>query len=125
MILLQSFQSLHAMEDLKEKTVDLADHVEDLANTFYRLTVVKVTEKTSTIVSGAVVVIVMCALGLFVLLFAGCALAWWLGNLVHSRVGGFLLAAAFFLIVMVIVALLRKNTVFPMIRNMIIRKIYD
>ena len=113
------------MEDLKEKTVDLADHVEDLANTFYRLTVVKVTEKTSTIVSGAVVMIVMCALGLFVLLFAGCALAWWLGDLVHSRIGGFLLAAAFFFIVMVVVVLLRKNTLFPMIRNMIIRKIYD
>lgn len=113
------------MEDLKEKTIDLADHVEDLADTFYRLTVVKVTEKTSTIVSGAVVMIVMCALGLFVLLFAGCALAWWLGNLVQSRVGGFLLAAAFFFIVMVVLALLRKNTIFPLIRNIIIRKIYD
>ena len=83
------------MEDLKEKTVDLADHVEDLASTFYRLTVVKVTEKTSNIVSGAVVMIVMCALGLFVLLFAGCALAWWLGNLVHSRVGGFFISRSF------------------------------
>lgn len=113
------------MEDLKEKTVDLADHVEDIANTFYQLSVVKVTEKISTIVSGAVVMIIMCALGFFVLLFAGCALAWWLGNLVNSRIGGFLLAAAFYFIVMVIVALLRKNTIFPMIRNMIIRKIYD
>ena len=113
------------MEDLKEKTVDLADHVEDLANTFYRLTVVKVTEKTSTIVSGAVVAVVMCVLGLFVLLFVSCALAWWLGNLVHSRVGGFLLAAAFYFIIMLTVVLLRKNTIFPMIRNIIIRKIYE
>lgn len=113
------------MEDLKEKTADLADHVEDLASTFYRLSVVKVTGKTSTIVSGVVVVIILCALGLFVLLFAGCALAWWLGNLVHSRIGGFLLAAAFYFIIMIIVALLRKNVIFPAIRNMIIRKIYD
>lgn len=113
------------MEDLKEKTADLADHIEGLADTFYRLTVVKVTQRTSDIVSGAVVMIVMCALGLFVLLFAGCALAWWLGNLVHSRVGGFLLAAAFFLLVMLVVALIRKKTIFPMIRNMIIRKMYD
>ena len=113
------------MEELKEKTADLADHVEDLANTFYRLTVVKVTEKTSTMVSGIVVAIILGALGLFVLLFAGCALAWWLGNLVDSRVGGFLLAAGLFLIVMVVIALLRKNTIFPFIRNIIIRKIYD
>ena len=113
------------MEDLKEKTTDLADHVENLASTFYRLTVVKVTEKTSTIVSGAVVTIILCALGLFVLLFGGCALALWLGNLVNSRVGGFLVVAALFLFIMIVIVLLRKNTIFPFIRNMIIRNIYD
>ena len=113
------------MEDLKEKTLDLADHIEDLADTFYRLTVLNVTQKATNIVSGAIVMIVLCLLGFFVLLFAGCALAWWLGNIVSSRIGGFLLAAAFFLIVMILVSLLKKQTIFPMIRNLIIRKVYD
>ncbi|MEP7375622.1 MAG: phage holin family protein [Chitinophagaceae bacterium] len=113
------------MEDLKEKTIDLADHVEDLADTFYRLTVLNVTQKATNIVSNALVMIVMCSLGLFILLFAGCALAWWLGDMINSRTGGFLLTAAFFLVIMLLVALLRKKTIFPFVRDLIIRKVYD
>jgi len=113
------------MEELKEKTIDLADHVEDLADTFYRLTVLNVTQKATNIVSGAVVMIVLCSLGFCVLLFAGFAFAWWLGNIVNSRIGGFLLAAVFFLILIVIVSFLKKKTIFPLIRNLIIRRVYD
>lgn len=113
------------MEDLKEKTIDLADHVEDLADTFYRLTVLNVTQKATNIVSNALVMIIMCSLGLFILLFAGCALAWWLGDIIHSRTGGFLLTSGFFLVVMLIVGLLRKKTLFPLLRDIIIRKVYD
>jgi hypothetical protein len=113
------------MEELKEKTIDLADHVEELADTFYRLTVLNVTQKATNIVSDVVVMIVLCSLGFFVLLFAGCAFAWWLGNIINSRIGGFLLTAGLFLILMVIVSLLKKKTIFPLIRNLIIRKVYD
>lgn len=113
------------MEELKEKTVDLADHVEDLANTFYRLTLVKATEKASNILSGAVVLILIALCGFLVLLFAGIALGWWLGNVIESRAGGFLLSAGFFLIVVLFLSFLGKKTIFPLIRDMIIRKIYD
>lgn len=113
------------MDELKEKARDLIDHTEDLADTFYRLTVLNVTQKASNIASGAIVMIVMCGLGLFCLFFAGCALAWWLGDLVNSRIGGFLLTAAFFLLVLLVIALLKKKTLFPMIRDIIIRKVYE
>jgi len=113
------------MEDLKEKTRDLADHVEDLAETFYRLTLLNVTEKATNIISGAIVGILICAVGLFFLFFAGFALAWWLGDVVNSRAGGFLLTAAFFILIFFLVAVLNKKTLFPMLRDIIIRKIYD
>lgn len=113
------------IDDLKEKTTDLADHIEDLADTFYRLTIVNVTQKATNIASGAIVAIVMCVLGLFVVLFLGIALAWWLGDILNSRTGGFLLGAAFFLIVFLVAGLLRKKIIFPFIRNFIIRKVYD
>ncbi len=113
------------MEELKEKTVDLADHIEDLANTYYRLTIATATQKASNIVSGVVVAVVLCALGFFVLLFAGLALGWWLGDMINSRAGGFLLAAAVFFIIMLGISLFRKKTLFPLIRNTIIRKMYD
>jgi Putative Actinobacterial Holin-X, holin superfamily III len=113
------------MEDLKEKTADLADHVEDLADTFYKLTIVNVTQKATNIASGAVVMMAFSVLGLFVFLFLGVALAWWLGDLMNSRVAGFLLGAGFFLLVLLVIILLRKKIIFPFIRNLIISKVYD
>jgi hypothetical protein len=112
------------VDDLKEKASDLAEHVEDLANTFYRLTVLNVTQKTSNLAAGMIVGIVAAILGFFVLLFAGIALAWWLGNLLENRAAGFLLGSGIFLVVLIIVFLLKKQIISP-IRNLIIRKIYD
>jgi hypothetical protein len=113
------------MDELKEKTADLADHVEDLANTFYRLTLVNATQKASNLISSAVVTLLICSLAFLALLFMGVALAWWLGNLVHSRAGGFLLAGGFFVLAILFLTFLGKKTILPLIRDMIIRKMYD
>jgi hypothetical protein len=113
------------MEDLKEKTADLADHVEDLASTFYKLAILTVAQKATNIASSAIAMIVLCVVSFFVLLFAGIALSWWLGDLVESRPGGFLLGALFFVIIFFIVISLRKKIIFPIIRNNIISKAYD
>ena len=113
------------MNDLKEKTADLADHVEDLANTFYKLTVVNITQKATNVVSNLLLVLSITIIGFLVILFAGVALALWMGDLVNSRSGGFLITAGFFVIVLLIFASIRKKVVFPYIRNLIIRKIYD
>ena len=113
------------MEDLKEKTKDLADHVEDLAGTFYRLTTIKVTQKATNIISGAIVGVLIVTLGLFVLFFASLALGFWLGDLVNSRAGGFLIAAAFFLLILFGIVLMGKKTILPPLRDIIVRKFYD
>jgi hypothetical protein len=113
------------MNDLKEKTADLADHVEDLANTFYKLTVVNITQKATNIASNLLLVLTITIVGFLIILFVGVALALWLGDLVNSRAGGFLITAGIFGIVLLIIASIRKKIVFPYIRDLIIRKIYD
>jgi hypothetical protein len=113
------------LKDIKDKTEDIVDHIEGIADTFYKLTMVNMTQKATNIASGTVAVLAICVFGLFVLFFGGMALAWWLGDLINSRTGGFLLAAAFFLIITVIVVAYRKKIVFPFIRDLIIRKIYE
>jgi hypothetical protein len=113
------------MTDLKEKTADLADHVEDLANTFYKLTVVNITQKATNVVSNLLLVLSIAVIGFLIILFGGMALAFWLGDLLESRAGGFLMTAGLFVIVLLIIAAIRKKIVFPYIRNLIIRKIYD
>lgn len=113
------------MENLKEKTRDLADHVEDLAGTFYRLTTVRVTEKATNIISGLIIGLLAAMFGFFVLLFASFALGWWLGDLVDSRAGGFLIASAFFLLVLLGIVFTSKKTILPVLRDVIVRKFYD
>jgi hypothetical protein len=113
------------MNDLKEKTADLADHVEDLAYTFYKLTVVNITQKATNAASNLLLVLSAAILGFLVITFLGVALALWLGDLIDSRAGGFLITGAFFGLVLLIIASIRKKIVFPYIRNLIIRKIYD
>jgi hypothetical protein len=113
------------MNDLKEKTTNLADHVEDLADTFYKLAVVNVTQKTTSITSSLIGTILICTFGFFFLLFGGLALSWWLGSVVGNRAAGFLLGGAFFLVVMVVLLAMRKKIIFPYFRDLIIRKFYD
>ena len=111
-------------KNLKEKATDLVDHIEDLATTFYKLSVVNITQKTSTITSGIIVTVITGVIGLFVLLFLGVALSLWLGDLIDNRTGGFLLGAGVFLIILFILVMMRKQIMSP-IRNFIISKIYD
>jgi hypothetical protein len=113
------------MEELKEKAKDLADHAGDFADTFYRLALVNATQKAAHIGSGAVLGIIAAVLGFFCLFFMACALAWWIGNLVESRALGFLITGAFFLLVVVLLFYFRKKTILPLMRDAIVRKLYE
>jgi len=113
------------MENIKEKTIELTEHVEELADTFYRLAQVNLTQKAANLVSLGLTTIIVCIAGIFVLLFGGFALSWWLGDLLANRAAGFLLGAGFFLIVVIMVVLFRKKIILPFIRNLIVRKVYD
>jgi len=111
--------------DLKDKTADLAGHIEGIADTLYKLTIINLTQKATNLVSAAVSVIVVCTLGMFVILFAGIAFSWWIGNVIDSRAGGFLLGGLLFLIITILIVSLRKKIIFPYFRDLIIRKLYD
>jgi len=54
------------------------------------------------------VLVIVFILMLFILLFLGLALAWWLSELLHSKVLGFCGAAAVFFILLVMIIVLRK-----------------
>lgn len=113
------------MEDLKEKTADLLGHVEDVAETWQKLTVLKLTQKTADISSAIIMSLILFIAALFVLLLGGLALSWWLGDMIDSRAGGFLLGAAFFLLVALLLYISRKKLLFPQFRDRIVRKLYD
>ena len=110
---------------VKDKVDDLTGHIRDYAETYYKLTVLKVAEKATNAGAGALVAISLVTLGFLGLVFASIGLAYWIGNLVNSRVGGFLIVAGIYFLGLVLIVAMRKKIIFPYIRNSIIRKIYE
>ena len=113
------------MEELKSKVEKLTDNVEGLLKTYYRLTLVRATQKAAKIGSTFLNAWFVIILSFFMLLFGTLGLAWWLGDIMNSRVGGFLVMAGFFLLLVIALVVLRKKVLFPFFRDLIIKKIYD
>ncbi len=118
-------EELKPTEDLKDKVEDLASHAGDYIKTFYKLAVLTAAQKATTIGAGVFSILIICTLGLLALFFASVGAAWWLGNIIGSRTGGFLLIAGFYFLLVLCFVALRRNVVFPFIRNSIIKKIYE
>ena len=113
------------MEKTENKITDIPQHAEQFVETWYKLTLLNITQKSTSIASAGLTAIVVFIASLFVLLLGGIALSLWLGDLVDNRALGFLLGATFFIVVTVIVVALRKRIIFPYFRDLIIRKLYD
>jgi hypothetical protein len=111
--------------ELKDKATDILSHAEELANTYKDLAMLNLTQKLVNAGSAAFAAMIVYAAGLFVVLMCGIALAIWLGDVVHSRTGGFLLGAVFFAAVMIIAISLREKIVFSYFRDKLIRRIYE
>ncbi len=113
------------MEELKSKAGDLADSVSEYVKTYYKYTILNTADKATGILASTVASLVILFLGIFVLLFAGLALGIWLGYLLDNMAVGYLLVAGLYLLVIIIVVALRKKIVFPLIRNKIVRNLYE
>ena len=111
--------------NLKESAQRLKTNVTDYVHTYVELTKAKVTQTASTAASGAAIGVAALFLGIFFLFFLFCGLAFWVGDLINSRAGGFFIVAGFFLLLVVLVFALRKNVIVPAIRNAIISKVYE
>jgi len=113
------------MEELKSKAENLTESIGDYAETYFRLTVLKVADKATVITSSTLVALSLFFVSIFVLFFLGIAAGIWLGTLLNNAAAGYLIVAGFFVLVMLILILMRKRIIFPMIRNSIIRKFYE
>src|SRR5215467_1462411 len=112
-------------EGIKESATDLVDHVTDFLETYYQYISINVAQKSINLASGAINFVVIIFLCLLIVSFIGFGLAWWLGTVVNSRAGGLFLVAAFFLVIMIALIVMRKKLIFPFLRNVITRKIYE
>jgi hypothetical protein len=112
-------------EGLKDTVGDLFNHSVDYLNTFYKLAIVKATEKATKAAAGALSAVVVAVLGFFMLFFLVFGLAWWVGDLINSRAGGFFIVSGFFFLLIIVLVMMSKRIVFPYFRDRIIRKLYE
>jgi len=112
-------------EGIKESASDLVDHVTDFLETYYQYIAINVAQKSINLASGAINFVILIFLCLLIVSFIGFGLAWWLGDVINSRAGGFFIVAGFYLLVAVLLIVMRKKIIFPFLRNVITRKIYE
>lgn len=113
------------MEELKTNAQSLKTHVTEYVNTYAQLAKAKATQGASNAAGGAAVGLAAFVFGIFFLFFLFCGLAFWMGSLVDSRAGGFLIVAGFFLLLIVVIFAMKNKVIVPAIRNAIISKVYE
>jgi hypothetical protein len=111
--------------DIQQKARTLTDDVSELFELYYKLGVITVTERASSAASASLTMIMVMFFAMFSLLFAGLGVSWFIGRLLHSLIAGYLIVAGIFAILVILTLALRKKYLFPFVRNIIIKKIYD
>ncbi|NCI50542.1 hypothetical protein GWC95_11450 [Sediminibacterium roseum] len=118
----KTFDKLNAE---KEDNPNIAELAADYAETYYKLTVVNINQKIADISAGASFSMVAAMIVCFVFMFIGIAGALWLGKLVNDQALGFLLFGGFCIVVLIFLFVTRKKIFFPLIKNMVIKSIYE
>jgi Putative Actinobacterial Holin-X, holin superfamily III len=111
--------------DFKTKVAGLKDHVGAYVNTYSQIAKAKAVRGASNATAGIVLGVTAFFFVFFFLFFIGFGLGWWLGDVFDHRAGGFFAVAGFFLLLCVLLIALRRKVLVPMIRNMIISRIYE
>lgn len=112
------------MFEIKDKVEDIVDNVEEIAKTYYRLSVVRVADKGSNLGASLLITLLVFALLFFAMLFACMGVSWWIGQKLQNQMLGFFIVAGGLFVILLLILLLRKKVIQPFIRNIIINAIY-
>ena len=113
------------LKNLKDRAENVIGHFSDLADTYYKLGLVKATKLATNVVSGLLAGIVTLFLFIITLFFIGMGLAWWLANLLNSIPAGFFIVAGVFILLIVLLIVLRRKIVFPFLKKAILKRLYE
>ncbi len=112
------------MFEVKDKVENIVGNIEDIAKTYYKLSVVRAADKGSKLAASLLVTLLIFALLFFILLFAGLGLSWWIGQKLSNQMLGYLIVAGGLFVLLISIVLLKGKLIQPIIRNIIINKIY-
>lgn len=109
----------------KDDKRNIAELAADYVETYAKLTVVNINQKTADISAVASFSMIAGLICFFICMFLGIAAAFWLGGLVNSIGLGFLIVAGFYALLILVLFLSRKKLFYPFVKNMIIKSIYE
>lgn len=113
------------MFEIRDKVENVAENVEGIVKDYYKLSVLNAVDKGSKLGSLFIVNLLVAALGFFVFLFLGIGAGFWIGAALESNTLGFFIVAGFLLLLLVLILLLKGKTIVPLLRNIIIKNLYD
>lgn len=113
------------MSEIKESAENVLDTIEDILETHRDIAVVKFLQRFSTTASAAVIGIIGLLMILLILVFAGIGLAMWIGESLQNMKAGFFIVGGLFIVALSVILLIAKRVLVPIIRNLIIDKIYE
>lgn len=116
---------MEEQETQARPTEKLLNTAGQMIETYRDLITLTMVEKVSIGVSMSVVGIVSLVFICFVLLFGALGAAWWIGEAMNNMKAGFFIAGSGFLLLLLIVLLSARNGLIPLIRNMVIKNMYE
>ncbi len=112
--------------DSKPQTAEdpsIVELVADYVDTYYKLTVVNVAQKTADASSVVSFSMLAAFIIFFFLLFAGLGASLWLGGVLNNLPLGFFAVSGFVLLIFLILFFTRKTLFYPFIKNLVIKSI--
>jgi hypothetical protein len=113
------------MEEQETVVESLVENVEQYTATTIELAKLKSILKTSDVLSGIATTLVLIVLAFMTVLFLSIGAGLWLGEVIGSVFGGFLLVGGFYAVTGTFIFLLRKRLVKEPIANSIINNMID
>jgi hypothetical protein len=113
------------MEQLKVKAEHLTENVKEYVETYLKLSVVKITDKATGFAAVSIMGILVCFLALCILFFLGIGAAIWLGEIMDNVKAGYFIVAGTYTLITLILIVSRESFLFPLVRNFIIKKVYE
>lgn len=114
----------HRMDQNKDGETWI-DSASDLVDTYRNLISIRIVEHTSKGISISIIGVICLVIAVFVLLFTGLGVAWWLGEYLDNMKAGFFIIGASYLVLLVMLLATSQKIWIPKIRNIIIKQIYE
>jgi len=114
------------IESTTEKSEpNLFEQVKEYVSNRIELAKIELIENSSHAVAGAVIGVVTVLTGLFILIFLSVGLGLYLGDVLDSRLNGFLIVAGIYLLLVILVLVLRKSVIESKIIDIQIKKFFS